>query len=68
VLVANLIAWPAAYFVMKKMLQVYVYRTAIGIEIFLLSGLTALTIALLTVSCQALRAARSNPADSLRYE
>jgi ABC-type antimicrobial peptide transport system permease subunit len=68
VLVANLIAWPVAYFVMKKMLQIYVYRTAIGIDTFLLSGLTALTIALLTVSYQALRAARSNPADSLRYE
>jgi putative ABC transport system permease protein len=68
VLVANLIAWPVAYFVMKKLLQVYVYRTAIGIDTFLLSGLTALMVALLTVSYQALKAARSNPADSLRYE
>ncbi len=68
VLVANLIAWPVAYFVMKKLLQIYVYRTAIGIETFILSGLIAVTIALLTVSYQAFRAARSNPADSLRYE
>jgi putative ABC transport system permease protein len=68
VLLANLIAWPVAYFVMNKLLQVYAYRTAIGIEIFVLSGLIALTIALLTVSYQALRAARSSPADSLRYE
>ncbi len=68
VLVANVIAWPVAYFVMKKLLQVYVYRTAIGIDTFLLSGLTALMVAFLTVSYQALRAARSNPADSLRYE
>ena len=64
VLVANLIAWPVAYFVMKKLLQVYAYRTAIGIEIFVLSGLTALMVALLTVSYQALKAARSNPARS----
>ena len=68
VLVANLIAWPVAYFVMKNLLQSYVYRTAIGIDIFILSGLIALTIALFTVSYQALKAARSNPADSLRYE
>jgi putative ABC transport system permease protein len=68
VLVANLIAWPSAYFVMNKLLQTYVYRIEIGIDIFLLSGLIALTIALLTVSYQALKAARSNPADSLRYE
>jgi putative ABC transport system permease protein len=68
VLLANLIAWPVAYFVMNKLLQVYAYRTAIGIEIFVLSGLIALMIALLTVSYQALRAARSSPADSLRYE
>ncbi len=68
VLVANVIAWPVAYLVMKKLLQVYAYRTAIGIEIFVLSGLIALMVALLTVSYQALKAARSNPADSLRYE
>ncbi len=68
VLVANLIAWPVAYLVMNKLLQTYAYRTAIGIDIFIFSGLIALTIALLTVSYQALRAARSNPADSLRYE
>jgi len=68
VLVSNLIAWPIAYFVMKKLLQTYVYRTTIGIDIFIFSGLIALTIALLTVSYQAFRAARSNPANSLRYE
>jgi ABC-type antimicrobial peptide transport system permease subunit len=68
VLVANLIAWPVAYYVMNKLLQTYVYRTAIGIDTFIISGLIALTIALLTVSYQAFKAARSNPADSLRYE
>jgi putative ABC transport system permease protein len=68
VLAANLIAWPVAYFVMKKLLQTYVYRIKIGVDTFVLSGLIALTIALLTVSSQALKAARSNPADSLRYE
>jgi putative ABC transport system permease protein len=68
VLLSNIIAWPVAYFVMKKLLERYAYRTQIGLEIFLLSGLAALFIALLTVSYQAIKAARANPADSLRYE
>ena len=68
VLVSNVIAWPVAYFVMRKILERYAYRTLIGLEIFVISGLAALIIALLTVSCQAIKSARANPADSLRYE
>ena len=68
VLLSNIIAWPVAYFVMKKLLERYAYRTQIGWEIFVLSGLAALLIALLTVSFQAVKSARANPADSLRYE
>lgn len=68
VILSNVIAWPVAYFVMKKILERYAYRTHIGWEIFVLSGLAALFIALLTVSYQAIRSARTNPADSLRYE
>jgi putative ABC transport system permease protein len=68
VLLSNIIAWPVAYFVMKKLLERYAYRTHIGWEIFMLSGLAALLIALLTVSYQAFKSARANPADSLRYE
>lgn len=68
VLLSNIIAWPAAYFVMNKILERYAYRTHMGLEIFILSGLAAFLIALLTVSYQAIKAARANPADSLRYE
>jgi putative ABC transport system permease protein len=68
VLLSNIIAWPVAYFVMKKLLERYAYRTQIGWEVFVLSGLAALLIALLTVSFQAIKAARTNPANSLRYE
>ena len=68
VLISNIIAWPIGYFVMEKMLQSYAYRTPIGIEIFILSALLALVIALLTVSFQAIKAARTNPVESLRYE
>ena len=68
VLVSNVIAWPAAYLVMRKILERYAYRTHVGMEIFVLSGLAALFIALLTVGYQAIKSARANPADSLRYE
>jgi putative ABC transport system permease protein len=68
VMLSNFIAWPAAYFIMRKILEKYAYRTHVGPEVFILSGLAALAIALLTVSYQAIRAARTNPAVSLRYE
>jgi len=66
--VSNVIAWPVAYLVMKNFLEKYSYRTHIGIELFILSGLAAFLIALLTISYQAIKAARANPADSLRCE
>lgn len=68
VLLANLIAWPAAYYFMKYWLEDFAYRIEITIWPFLLAGLTALIIALLTISWRALRAARVNPVESLRYE
>ena len=68
VLAANVIAWPLAYYFMNRWLQTFAYRTAIGPGIFLISGLAALSVALLTVGYQSIRAARANPVDSLRYE
>jgi putative ABC transport system permease protein len=68
VLLANLIAWPTAYFAMNKWLENFAYRTHIGAAAFLISGGTALLIATFTVSYQSIKAARANPVDSLRYE
>ncbi|MGD8535731.1 MAG: ABC transporter permease [Candidatus Aminicenantes bacterium] len=68
VIVANVIAWPTAYFAMNKWLQNFAYRTSFGIEIFILSGILALVIALITVSYQSIKAAAADPIDSLRYE
>jgi ABC-type antimicrobial peptide transport system permease subunit len=68
VIVANVIAWPAAYFIMKKWLQSYAYRTDMGFFVFIGAMLLALLVAILSVSYQAIRAAMANPADSLRYE
>jgi ABC-type antimicrobial peptide transport system permease subunit len=68
VLAANLIAWPVAWFVMRRWLQNFAYRTPIFWWTFPAAGLIALVIAWATVSLQTFRAARSNPVDALRYE
>ena len=68
VLLANIIAWPIAWYAMNKWLQNFAYRIEIGWWTFILAGALALVIALLTVSYQAIRAATTNPVDSLRYE
>jgi putative ABC transport system permease protein len=68
VAVANLIAWPVAYWAMSRWLQSFAYRAGIDPLIFVLSAVLALAIALFTVSYQAIRAALSNPVDALRYE
>ena len=68
VLISNVIAWPIAYYAMSKWLQNFAYHTKIGIEIFLLSAVIALIIAVSTVSFQSIKAAFANPVDSLRYE
>jgi putative ABC transport system permease protein len=68
VLLANIFAWPLAYFAMNKWLQDFAYRIDIGWWIFALAGGMALVIALLTVSFQAIKAALANPVEALRYE
>lgn len=67
-LIANLIAWPAAYIAMSRWLQGFAYRTGIGIGTFILSGLVALAITLLTVGYQSVKTALANPVNSLKYE
>jgi putative ABC transport system permease protein len=65
---ANIIAWPVAYFAMRGWLQKFAYRAPVSPALFILSGLLAATIALLTVSWQSVRASLANPIDSLRDE
>ena len=65
---ANLVAWPIAYFVMNGWLKNFAYRTSIGLWIFITAGTATLLIALVTVSYQSVRAALSDPVNSLRYE
>jgi len=68
VLAANIIAWPVAYYVMHRWLQNFAYRINIPMEIFILSGVLALLIAVITVSYQSIKAARANPVEALHCE
>ena len=68
VVVANLIAWPIAWFALNYWFQNFAYRVNINWWVFLLAGGLALVIALLAVSTQAIKAALANPVQSLRYE
>jgi putative ABC transport system permease protein len=68
ILLANLAAWPVAYFVLQRWLQGFAYRIDIPVIVFILSAALALTIALLTIAYQAIKAASANPVESLRYE
>jgi putative ABC transport system permease protein len=68
VLLANLIAWPMAYFTMNKWLENFAYRIQLSVLAFIVSGGIALLIAYLTVSYQSIKSARTNPVNSLRYE
>ncbi len=68
VLIANLIAWPLAWFFMHNWLGNFAYRSTITWWVFLLSAAASLVIAVITVSWQSIRTARQNPVKSLRYE
>jgi putative ABC transport system permease protein len=68
VLAANLVAWPIAYYVMTKWLEGFAYKASFGIWIFVLSGGIAMTVALVTVSYQAIKTAVTNPVNALKYE
>jgi putative ABC transport system permease protein len=68
VIMAVIIATPIAWWIANKWLEAFDYRVAISSWIFICAGLLAVAIALLTVSYQSIRAAISNPAQSLRTE
>jgi putative ABC transport system permease protein len=68
VLLANILAWPAAYYFVNRWLEGFAYRTALGPWIFLLTGIVTLIIAMVTIGLQSVKAATANPVDSLRYE
>ena len=68
IIIANLIAWPVAFYLMNKWLQNFAYKIDLNVWPFVISGILAFLIALLTVSYQSVKASTANPVDSLRYE
>ena len=68
VLIANLVAWPVAYFFMRRWLEGFAYHIDLGPFAFLLASGLALTIALATVTGHAVMVARARPVEALRYE
>jgi putative ABC transport system permease protein len=66
--VAFLISVPLTYFLMDKWLQTFAYQTELTAMVFILGGVISLTIAWLTVSYESLRAAMSNPVDTLKND
>jgi len=68
VIIAAFVATPIAWYMMNKWLEDFAYRTSISWWIFIIAGIAALLIAVITVSIQAVRAALANPVRSLRTE
>jgi putative ABC transport system permease protein len=68
VVIANLLAWPVAWYFVRGWLENFVYRTSPGPADFMLAALISLVIALATVSWQVYTTARKNPAETLKYE
>jgi len=67
-LISNLLAWPLAYYLMNGMLNNYAYRTGISVWVFVLSGAMVMGLALLSVGIKIVKAANTDPINSLRYE
>lgn len=68
IILANLIAWPVAWFGMNKWLQTFAYKTSVSFWIFLLAGLGSILVSFITISYRTIKAAIANPVDALKYE
>jgi putative ABC transport system permease protein len=68
VLLANILAWPVAYLIVRKYMQMYAYKINLPVWIFFLAAAGVYLLAILTISLQSYRAGITNPGDALRYE
>lgn len=68
IIAANLIAWPVAWYFMNEWLHSFAYHIDMNIAVYLLSALACIAVALITVSTQTIKAAMTNPSNTLRYE
>jgi ABC-type antimicrobial peptide transport system permease subunit len=68
ILIANIIAFPIAYYAMNQWLRSYAFHTKFHVWIFAVAFVISFTIAIITISTKTIRTANSNPVDALRYE
>ncbi len=68
VALSNLVAVPVSYLVMRRILQFFSYSIDLKVSVFLVVVLGSLLLSVITVLFHAIKTARSNPVDSLRYE
>jgi putative ABC transport system permease protein len=68
IIIANVVAWPVAWIVMKQWLQNFAYKVEIGWIVFLGAFMISLLIAVCTFIIQTLKTANANPIDSIRHE
>jgi len=65
---ANLIAWPLAYFAMEQLMAIYAYRASTDFTLYLVAAGGTLLLAFSIICCQTMKTARVNPVESLKYE
>jgi putative ABC transport system permease protein len=68
IIIALLIASPVAWYFMNQWLQSFAYRINVGWQVFCIAGVFVISVALLTICFQAIKAAMANPVKSLRAE
>jgi putative ABC transport system permease protein len=68
ILIANVLAWPFAWYFMNKWLGTFAYHIEMSLAAYIFAAIGAVLVALITVSSQTIKAAISNPAKTLRYE
>jgi putative ABC transport system permease protein len=68
IIAANLLAWPVAWYFMTQWLDTFAYHVDMSLVAYLLAAIGAILLALITVSSQTIKAAMTNPANTLRYE
>ena len=68
IVVANVIAWPVAWYLMNEWLNTFAYHIEMSLVVYIVAAAAAVVLALITVSVQSLKAATSNPAKTLKHE
>jgi putative ABC transport system permease protein len=68
ILIANVVAWPVAWIFMGKWLNTFAYHITMSAMVYAFAAVAAVLVALLTVSAQTIKAAMTNPTNTLRYE